>query len=251
MRPGNRELGRGGCRTAIEPAWARIRSNGTFPTGEEDFPVGGVSWYEAAAYARFAKMQLPTSAHWSRAASRNQREVLWMYIESSNMNGAGVRRTGLGTMNVWGLYDVAGNVREWCANPIDSGRLTRGGTWEDSPFHIGHLIAKAAFDRSPGNGFRLARITDADSIVQRLSMPIVRNYAARLSNGRPCLGRDLRGRSAGCTITTRSRSRPGWRKKEKRRRSAGRRCRSRRRMRDRAWRRTSCSPGMSALRSSP
>ena len=29
---------------------------------------------------------------------------------------------------------------------------------EDSPFHITHLIAKDAFDRSPGNGFRLARI---------------------------------------------------------------------------------------------
>ena len=150
-------------------------SGGTYPPGQEDFPVGGVSWYEAAAYARFAKMQLPTAAHWASAATRSNREVLWMYIQSSNMNGAGVRRAGLGTMNVWGLYDVAGNVREWCVNPIDSGRLTRGGTWEDSPWHIGHAIPRDAFDRSPGNGFRVARFTDGDSMVQRLSMPIVRD----------------------------------------------------------------------------
>ena len=51
-------------------------SAGTFPTGEEEFPVGGVSYYEAAAYARFAGMQLPTSAHWGAAAMRNNREAL-------------------------------------------------------------------------------------------------------------------------------------------------------------------------------
>ena len=148
---------------------------GSFPPGQEDFPVDGVSWYEAAAYARYAKMQLPTSAHWANAAMRNYWEASWMYVRSSNLNGPGARRVGLGTMNVWGLYDVAGNVREWCANPADSGRLTMGATWEDSPFHIGHLISRDAFDRQPGNGFRVARITDADSIVERLSRPIRRN----------------------------------------------------------------------------
>ena len=85
-------------------------------------------------------------------------EVLWMYIRSSNMNGTGVRRVGEGTMNAWGLYDVAGNVREWNANQLGSGRLTRGGSWEDSPFHIGHLISRDPFDRSADNGFRVARI---------------------------------------------------------------------------------------------
>ena len=112
--------------------------------------MGGVSWYEAMAYARFAKMQLPTSTHWQRAATRANREALWMYVRSSNMSGTGPRRTGMGTMSVWGLYDVAGNVREWCVNPIDSGRLTRGGTWADSPFHITHLIPRDPFDRASG-----------------------------------------------------------------------------------------------------
>ena len=146
--------------------------NGAFPPGQDDFPVGGVSWYEAMAYARFAKMQLPTSTHWIRAAARANREALWMYVRSSNMNGTGPRRAGLGTMSVWGLFDVAGNVREWCVNPIGSGRLTRGGTWEDSPFHIGHLIPKDPFDRASGNGFRVVRLADPDSVVELLSRRI-------------------------------------------------------------------------------
>ena len=151
-------------------------SGGTFSPGQENFPASGVSWYEAAAYARFRKMQLPTLLHWQTAAMRNGREVLPMFVPSSNLNGAGVRPTGQGSMNAWGLYDVAGNVREWCANEIDSAgvRVTQGGSWEDSPFHINHLIAKDAFDRSPGTGFRLARITDPDSSMAIASRRIVR-----------------------------------------------------------------------------
>jgi tRNA A-37 threonylcarbamoyl transferase component Bud32/dienelactone hydrolase len=149
-------------------------SAGTFSPGQENYPVSGVSWYEAAAYARFRKMQLPTLQHWRNAATRNNREVLWMFVPSSNLNGTGIRPAGQGMMNAWGLYDVAGNVREWCANEIDSGRVTQGGSWEDSPFHITHTIAKDAFDRSPGNGFRLARITDPDSTMAVASLRISR-----------------------------------------------------------------------------
>ena len=41
---------------------------GTYAAGHDEYPVGGVSWYEAAAYARWAGKSLPTIYHWTRAA---------------------------------------------------------------------------------------------------------------------------------------------------------------------------------------
>ena len=42
---------------------------GEYPQGQNDYPVNGVSWFEAAAYAEFAGKQLPTIYHWQQAAS--------------------------------------------------------------------------------------------------------------------------------------------------------------------------------------
>jgi len=39
-------------------------SSGIFPTGEDQYPVSGISWYEAAAYAEFSHKSLPTLYHW-------------------------------------------------------------------------------------------------------------------------------------------------------------------------------------------
>jgi dienelactone hydrolase len=149
-------------------------SGGHYPAGQENYPVGGVSYYEAAAYARFAGVRLPTSAHWLRAALRSDREVGWVYRQSSNIGGARPRPVGQGVPSALGLYDVAGNVREWCVNPIDSGRSTRGASWEDPDFTIGHLIPKPEFDRAPSNGFRVMAVTDADSTIEHLAGRLVR-----------------------------------------------------------------------------
>jgi formylglycine-generating enzyme required for sulfatase activity len=160
-------------------------SGGHYPAGQDDFPVGGVSYYEAAAYARFAGKQLPTAQHWLRAALRHNREASWVYIPSSNLNGTGPRAVGQGTANPYGLYDVAGNVREWCVNPVDSGRLTRGGGWEDPEFLVGHLQPKPEFDRSAANGFRLMTVTDNDTLMAHVNGRVVRPAVRDFRNFKP------------------------------------------------------------------
>ena len=149
-------------------------NGGTYPPGQEDFPVGGVSYYEAAAYARFAGRRLPTLIHWRNAASRNYGLTGWTFLSASNLNSAEPRRVGSGVMNGFGLYDVAGNVREWCVNPRDGGRLAMGGGWEELEYLWNNLLPRPEFDRAPSNGLRLVALTDAESTIARLSGPVPR-----------------------------------------------------------------------------
>src|SRR5712671_5691533 len=64
-------------------------TSGTYPAGQADFPVGGVSWYEAAAYAVFAGKSLPTIYHWYRAADLGRFADI---LAVSNFSGKSVAR---------------------------------------------------------------------------------------------------------------------------------------------------------------
>jgi formylglycine-generating enzyme required for sulfatase activity len=157
-------------------------NGGTYPPGQEDFPVGGVSYYEAAAYARFVGRRLPTLIHWRHAAAPNAFITGWTFLSASNLNGAQPRRVGSGVINGFGLYDVAGNVREWCVNSRGGGRLAMGGGWEDLEYLWNNLLPRPEVDRAPSNGLRLVALSDAESTITRLSEPV-----------RPANPRDFRG----------------------------------------------------------
>ena len=63
----------------------------TTSAGQDDYPVAGVSWYEAAAYARWAGKSLPTLYHWSRAADpRLSADV----VPASNFSGKSLLPVG-------------------------------------------------------------------------------------------------------------------------------------------------------------
>jgi eukaryotic-like serine/threonine-protein kinase len=128
---------------------------GDYSRGHEDFPVGGVSWYEAAAYAEFAHKQLPTVHHWNRAANRG---IYSDILQFSNFNGSGPERVGSRPdVGAFGTYDMAGNVKEWCWNSIGSRRYILGGGWNESrPYYIADG-ALSPFDRSPANGIRCVK----------------------------------------------------------------------------------------------
>lgn len=131
---------------------------GTYPAGEDDFPVRGVSWYEAAAYAEFAGKQLPTIYHWYRAADLRTATYV---VPLSNFGGTGPAKVGrFQGIGPFGTYDMAGNVKEWCLNETDAGfRFTLGGGWRDPIYTFLQPDAKPPFDRGAQNGFRCVRYT--------------------------------------------------------------------------------------------
>jgi dienelactone hydrolase len=128
---------------------------GTYPEGKGDYPVGGVSWYEAAAYAEFAGKSLPTVFHWVHAAGIwNSSEITPL----SHFGTSGPSPVGNSAgMGLFSTYDMAGNVREWCWNDSGKGRYILGGAWDDRAYMFRNAMVRPPFDRQEQNGFRCVR----------------------------------------------------------------------------------------------
>jgi len=143
---------------------------GDYPRGQEDFPVSGVSWYEAAAYAEFAGKSLPTIYHWATAASPCASASI---MPASNFGGRGPAPVGsFGGMSWSGAYDMGGNVKEWCWNEAGSGRrYILGGAWDEPVYMFNDADARPALERSPNFGFRCAKYGSA-GIVGKARDPV-------------------------------------------------------------------------------
>jgi eukaryotic-like serine/threonine-protein kinase len=153
---------------------------GSYPDGTENHPVTGLSWYEAAAFAAFAHKQLPTVFHWAAVADTSRSEFL---LPLSNFSGKSTSVVGsLAGFSTFGVYDLAGNAREWTFN--QSGESNQhfilGGGWTDPSYAFNDSFTQPALDRSESNGFRCIKALADDSSLAALRQSIsmdFRDYA--------------------------------------------------------------------------
>ncbi len=144
---------------------------GDYPDGQDDYPVTGISWYEAAAYATYQQKELPTIYHWSAANGIDYpfpQLPSFLVLPLSNFGQNGPLAVGSHPgISLSGAYDFAGNVREWCFNKSVEGRCIRGGAWSDPPYMSYRITQASPFDRSEQNGFRCVQYFQTDSIPEQ------------------------------------------------------------------------------------
>jgi dienelactone hydrolase len=157
---------------------------GTYPKGQDQHPVSGISWFEADAYARSVGKSLPTIHHWKQAACLLESLVI---VPFSNFSIKGTDPVGTNQgMGRTGLFDMAGNVKEWCLNASDNSGTLRyilGGGWGEPTYVFTAEDSRSPWNRSPLNGFRCVKYPQGEeSLTHMLFRPVELQPSRDVSN---------------------------------------------------------------------
>ncbi len=135
---------------------------GQFPTGLDNYPVTGISWFEARAFAKYSNLSLPNVYQWLLASGNpeNLGDVNQYVTRNSNYNSTQLREVSnkLGSYNE--LNNIGGNIKEWTLNPNGDNQekfSIMGGAFNEPSYTFNNYYSLSPFDRSIGNGFRLSK----------------------------------------------------------------------------------------------
>ena len=150
-------------------------SYGKFPSGLENHPVTGISWFEARAYARYKNLTLPNVFQWTYASGipENFMTIDQSVINESNYDSSQLREVSNNEGSYNELNNIGGNVKEWALNPNGYEKekySIMGGAYNESPYTFNNYYSSSPFDRAIGNGFRLSKNlvnyqSDLDNII--------------------------------------------------------------------------------------
>jgi formylglycine-generating enzyme required for sulfatase activity len=189
--------------------------------GRDQDPVVGVTWYQARDFASWVGRRLPSEAQWERAARAGDQR--WRYpwgnsrrVENANVwaDEPGVRTSGTKPVGSFpatgpGLFDLGGNVWEWCADRYQPGlkqlpdngepshtgigRTVRGGSWRRT-VDLARVSSRSWFDewyRSDDLGFRCVIPRSQDVSDAAVLATAKRTFALRIRLGHDLAGADL------------------------------------------------------------
>lgn len=114
-------------------------TDGRPPEHMSDHPVVFVTWNDAAAYAEWAGKSLPSGQQWEKAA-RGTRGTVYPWGDQPTPAKCNVRENGVGSttavdcyqsgVSPYGVFDMCGNIWEWCSTETRPSRHElKGGAW--------------------------------------------------------------------------------------------------------------------------
>ncbi|HUO67061.1 MAG TPA: protein kinase [Gammaproteobacteria bacterium] len=122
-------------------------AGGHYPADKADYPVTGLSWFEAAAYAEFVGKSLPVFAQFAKATP-NDADKFIVPLSNDSQETAPVGK--FQSIGPYGTYDLVGNAREWSWNEVGTGLRLLQGRLPNS--YAPEVLSP--FDRSALNGVR-------------------------------------------------------------------------------------------------
>jgi len=124
------------------------------PEAPDALPATGMTWAEARLFCAWLGARLPTEAEWAYACRAGTTSPFWSGETEADLARVGwyadnaarsVQPVGQKPANRWGLYDMHGNVAEWCADPFVHGYCASSPPPRGTPLSRGRVVRGGHF----------------------------------------------------------------------------------------------------------